>query len=55
MNHFFNEFFEFHNISSQRAQLRLCSYWPARVVNPPPEVGTGGQNKICVLFFGTKN
>lgn len=35
--------------------MKFCPFWPARIVNPPPEVGKGGRDQICVLFFGTKN
>lgn len=37
------------------AKLRYCNFWPARIVAAPPELGTNPKNKICVLFFGTKN
>lgn len=37
-----------------RARLKYCPYWPARVVSAPSSIGKTPQNKICVLFFGTK-
>lgn len=31
-----------------------CPYWPAKIINTPPELGACPKNKNCVLFFGTK-
>lgn len=36
------------------ARLRFCPYWPARIVDTPPQMGKKPKGKQCVLFFGTK-
>lgn len=36
------------------AKQRYSMYWPARVMNAPPEMGKTPKNQVCVFFFGTK-
>ncbi|XP_031637027.1 putative oxidoreductase GLYR1 homolog, partial [Contarinia nasturtii] len=36
------------------AKQRYSCYWPARIVDTPPEMGKTPKNNVCVLFFGTK-
>lgn len=38
-----------------RARLRYCVFWPAKVVATPRILGKTPANKTCVVFFGTKN
>lgn len=35
--------------------MRYSPYWPAKLVETPPEMGKTPRGKRCVLFFGTKN
>lgn len=36
------------------ARMRFCPYWPAKIVQTPPNMGNTPNGKECVLFFGTK-
>lgn len=36
------------------AQMKYSPYWPAKVVETPPQMGKTPPNKSCVLFFGSK-
>lgn len=36
------------------AQMKYSPYWPAKVVETPPQLGKTPPKKLCVLFFGTK-
>lgn len=36
------------------ASMKYSPYWPAKVVVTPPQFGKTPSNKLCVLFFGTK-
>lgn len=39
---------------NNRARMRYCPYWPAQITSPPIGLRKPPKNKVCVLFFGSK-
>lgn len=35
--------------------MKYCVFWPARIVQPPPELGKPPRRKLCAFSFGTNN